>query len=108
MTGNDRRSITELRRMDEQEARQSLTVAEYERWESINQLHDEAEETREQWEEEEQEVSDLVVRADPEQLGTEVDLFGNDVLVRVDSEDRRFREAAESLSDERSWTSWRR
>lgn len=99
-TEADGRSVTELRRMDEQTARQTLTVAEYERWEAINDLHDQADETRQQWAEEDERVSDIVVHADRTDLGTAVDLYGNDVLVHVDPEDDAVRDAADTLDGE--------
>lgn len=89
----------ELREMDEQTARQTLTVAQFERWEKIQSLHDEAEETRERWEEQAEEVAEIAVHADVEQLGTEVDLFGNETIVHIDSADDEFRETAERLDD---------
>jgi hypothetical protein len=87
----------DLREMDEQTAKQTLTVNEFERWESVNDRLDEADEVREQWADQEDRVEDLVVHADPEQLGTRVDVFGNDVLVHVNSDDPEVRDAAEAL-----------
>lgn len=95
--GSDERSTLELRQMDEETARNTLTVAEYERWEQLHELMDGAAETRERWAEEDELVADLTVHADMEQLGTEVDLFGNDVLVHIDSEDREFRAATDRV-----------
>lgn len=92
-------TVTELRRMDEEAARTTLTVAEYERWESINALHDQAEETRQQWDDEAETVADLTVHADVDDLGTEVDVYGNNLLVHIDSEDDALTDAAETLDD---------
>jgi len=86
-TTDDRRSITELKRMDEAEARSTLTVDEFERWEKLTELHDEADATREQWADEDAIVAELTVHADKEALGTSVEVFGNDLLVHVDPED---------------------
>lgn len=83
--------------MDEKTARTTLTVAQFERWEKVNDLHAEAAETKQEWAAEDEQVTDLTVHADPEQLGTEVDLFGNDVLVHVDSESEEFRAVAEEV-----------
>jgi len=84
-------TATELRRMDEQTARQTLPVAQYERWEDLQALDAQAEDTRERWAAETQQVHDLTVHADPDALGTEVDLYGNDVLVHLDTDDPEFR-----------------
>ena len=90
----------DLLRMDEQEARSTLTVDQYERWEQIQELHDQADETQDEWEEEAEAVADVTVVADMEALGTRVDVFGNDLLVHADPEDPDFRQAAEHLDDE--------
>lgn len=90
-------STLDLRQMDEQTARNTLTVAEYERWEQLNELRDNAEQTREQWAEADQRVAEITVSADMDQLGTEVEVFGNDLLVHIDSEDPQLRTAAEDL-----------
>jgi len=93
-------STLELRQMDREQARQTLPVAQYERWEQLNDLRDGAEQTREQWADEDDRVADLTVRADMDALGTEVDLFGNDVLVHIDSEDPALRETVDALEDD--------
>lgn len=93
-------SVTELLDMGERTARQSLTYDQYQRWEKLNDLHDQAEETRQEWAEEDERVGEIVVHADREELGTRVDLYGNDVLVHVDPEDADVREAARALDDE--------
>lgn len=93
----DRRNAAELRAMDEETARQTLTVQEYERRERIIETHEQAAEQREAWAEQEREITDIVVHADIEQLGTRVDIFGNDLLVHLDVEDRRVRAVADEL-----------
>lgn len=98
-TEADGYGVTELRQMDEQTARQTLTVAEYGRWEKLNDLHDQAEATREQWADEAETVADLTVHADVDDLGTEVDVYGNDLLVHVDPEDDDLTDAAGTLDD---------
>lgn len=90
---------TELREMGDDEARSTLTVDQYERREKLNDLLAEADETRERIDEQNERVESLTVHADPEQLGTEVDLFGNDVLVHIDTDNDEFREAAEALEE---------
>ena len=93
----DRIPAHELRRMDEETARSTLTVNQYERWEKLNDLHAEAAETKEQWADEAERVAEITVSADMEQLGTEVDVFGNDLLVYVDSDDEEVQAIGEDL-----------
>jgi len=100
MSTKDSRSITELREMDENEARSTLTVNEFERWEELQELLEGAEETREKWRNEDEQVVDLTVNADMEQIGTRVDLYGNDVLVDVDPTDRHLRNELNALERE--------
>lgn len=96
----DRRTVPELLAMDEAEARRELTVVEYERWESVRDLHDQHEATKQRWADEAEQVHDIVVEADPEALGTEVELYGNEVLVHIREDDDAFREAAAALDTE--------
>lgn len=93
-------SVSELLAMGESDARETLTVDEYERWEKLNDLHDEADETRDEWREQEQQVQQFTVRADMEALGTEVELYGNDLLVHLDPEDPEIQRLAEAYDDE--------
>ena len=88
----------ELHAMDEETARAELTVNQFERWEKIQDLHESAAENREQWEQEAETVHDLTVNADLEALGTEVDLYGNDVLVHINED--RDGEAFEAVAEE--------
>lgn len=99
--GGDGADLTnhELRQMSDEEARQSLTVDEYERREKLIELHEQADETRERWAEEERQIAEITVQADMEQLGTRVDVFGNDLLVHLDSDDRQLTQAAGKLED---------
>lgn len=90
----------ELREMDEAEARSTLTVDQYERWEGIQELYEEVEETEAEWDAQAETVADVTVNADMEALGTRVDVFGNDLLVHADTESKEFREAAERLDTE--------
>lgn len=92
----------ELRQMDEQEARQTLTVAQFERWESIQDLYEEAEQTQAEWDAESETVSEVAIHADMAQLGTEVEVFGNDLVVYLDPEERQTRQALQRLEDEYS------
>lgn len=89
----------ELLAMDDEEARATLTVDQYRRWEKLTDLHADAEQTRDEWDDEREQVTELTVHADPEALGTRVELYGNDLLVRVDPEDDDFRDAATRLDD---------
>jgi hypothetical protein len=90
----------ELREMDESEARSTLTVDQYERWQGIQDLYEDVEETEAEWEREAETVEAVTVNADMEALGTRVEVFGNDLLVHADTEAREFRQAAERLDDE--------
>ena len=98
-TTADRRSITELRRMDEQTAMQTLTMAEYQRWESVNDHHERAEQVRQEWRETEAEATSILVNTDVSDLATDIELFGNDVAVYYDPEDPRLHDAAEAVAD---------
>jgi len=100
MAADTHYSTLDLRQMDEQEARNTLTVAEYERWEKLHENIEAAEETRERFAAEDELVEDITVRADMDALGTDVDLYDNDVVVYIDSENDRFREAADALDGE--------
>lgn len=95
-TDDGRRSITDLRRMDRDEARATLSVPEFERWEGLQERFAAAEETRAEWEAADDLATDITVHADREKLGTEVDVFGNDVLVRVDPESPGLRDRVEA------------
>lgn len=90
----------DLQAMSDEEARSELTVEQYERREKLLELLDEADENEQRLAEEDDRVEDLVVHADPDALGTDLDLFGNDVLVKIDSDDPEFRAVAEQLDDE--------
>ena len=92
-------SVVDLRRMDEQEARNTLPVAQFERWQKLRELDEGAKQTQEEWDDQAEQVEDLVVRADPEALGTELDLMGNPVLVRVSPDDAELQAIANSLED---------
>ena len=94
-----RRSITELRQMDEQTATHELTHAEYKRWESVNDHHDRAEEVRAEWQEDAEVVHDLIVSADVSDLASEITVFGNDLTVYYSAESDALREPVERLAD---------
>jgi hypothetical protein len=93
-------SPMELREMDEQQARQELPMAQYERWEQLQALDEQADDTEQRWADESETVAGVTVHTDMEQLGTHVDAYGNDLLVYVDIERREFQQAAERLEDE--------
>jgi hypothetical protein len=92
-------SVSELRAMDEQTARQTLTVDQYERWDSLQDLYDQAEANRDRFAREDEQVHGLTVHADPEALGTDVQLYGNDLLVHLDSDDPTFRAVHDEYQD---------
>jgi len=93
-------SAFDLKAMDEDEARQTLTVAQFERWEDIQDLYDRAAKTEAEWQDEAATVADVTVSADMDDLGTRVEIFGNDLLVYADLEHPEFRQATERLDDE--------
>lgn len=95
----DRRSIAELRQMDESTAMQSLTMGEYKRWESVNDHHERAAEVREEWRENESKATEILINTDVSDLASDIELFGNDVSVYYDPEDPRLHEAAEAVAD---------
>lgn len=99
-TDRDGYSPFELRDMDEQTARETLTVAEYEEWEQIQDLYAQKRETEQRWEEQAETVADVTVSADMTDLGVEVELFGNTLLVYADLEDPAFRDSVETLESE--------
>lgn len=94
---DDTYSTLELRRMDEQTARDELSVPEWERWQTLTEMVDRAEQTRERWAEEDERVADIEVAAEMDQLGTEVDIYGNTLLVHVNSEDPHLQQIAEDI-----------
>lgn len=96
----DRRPASELRQMDEDTARTELAIDELQRWRKVNDVHDAAAATRSEWADQEQAVTDIVVTADIEDLGTHVEIYGNDLLVRLDAEDADLRSEAQYLEDE--------
>ena len=93
-------TVSQLRDMDEQTARNTLTVNQYERWERLQDLYDDVAETEQEWAKQEETVAAVTVNADMEQLGTRVDIYGNDLLVHADPEAPAFRDAAERLDSE--------
>ena len=91
--------ITRLRAMDESEAKQSLTYAEFQRWESINDRLDEHDDALAEWDETREEATDIMLRADTSDLASDVTVFGNDLAVYYAPDDPRIREQAERLGD---------
>jgi len=98
-TNRDRIPAHELRRMDEQTARSTLTVNQYERWEALTDLHERADEQREEWAEDARVATDTLVFADAGDLAADVSVFGNDLAVYYAADDPRIRDAAERLAD---------
>jgi len=91
-------TITELRAMDEQTARQSLTVDEFERWESVNEHLDQHEQRKQEWAENDQAVTDMLTN-DASAIASEVELFGDVAAVYYDPEDSRVRNVADRLGE---------
>lgn len=97
--GGDGYSMAELEAMSEQEAKDTLTVTEFEQWEQLQELFEQDRETREQWEQASETVADVAVKADMEQLGTKVDLWGNPVVVHLDPGDRHLQQRVQRFED---------
>ena len=91
--------ITRLRAMDEAEAKRTLTYAEFQRWESINERLDEHDEALAEWDETREEATDIMLRADTSDLASDVTVFGNDLAVYYAPDDPRIREQADRLGD---------
>jgi hypothetical protein len=101
-SGRDREWTNhELVEMDRDTAERTLTKVQFDRWEKLQSLHDQAEANRQQWADQEAEVSEITVSADMETLGTEVDIFDNQLLVHVDPENRGFQQASQRLESVR-------
>ena len=96
---HNERTITELRRMDEQTAKQTLTVAEYKRWEAVNERLDEHEAALDRWEDTREEATDIMLRADTGDLAESVTVFGNPLEVYYAPDDPRLREQVDRLGD---------
>lgn len=92
------RTITELRRMDREEAVQ-LSHAEFKRWESINEQLDAYDEAKQRWDDTRAEATQTLVSADPADFATDIEVFGNDLAVYYASDDPRLREVVERLTD---------
>jgi len=90
----------ELRAMDDETARSTLTVEQYERRENLIDLHEQADETREEWADQAETVADVTVNADPADLGTALELYGNDIIVRVDETADGLEESMQTLEAE--------
>jgi len=100
MTDDSEYSAFDLRDMEEETAWDELSREESEQWEKIQELYDGVEETEQQFEREAEAVADVTVSADMTDLGTEVSVFGNDLLVYADLESPEFRDATERLESE--------
>ena len=97
-------SILELRELSESDAKAAfmddeMSAEDFERWEQLNELEQGAQDTRDRFADEDEQVADLTVRADMDALGTEVELYGNDVLVHVNTEAEAFVDAAERVDE---------
>jgi len=100
MSADSEYSTFDLRQMDREEAERTLTKLEFDRWEKLTELRENAQETRERFAQEDEQVTGLVVNANMEDLGTAVTLYDNDLLVRANPDDPALRKAAEGLERE--------
>jgi hypothetical protein len=92
-------SAMDLRDMDRAEAEQRLDADDFARWENVHDLTDAADERADEFAENEQTVSSVVVDADLSALGTDVSVYGNDLTVYIDADDDRLHDAVERLDD---------
>jgi len=92
-------SAMDLRDMDRTEALNELDAEEFERWEDVQELTEAADERAQEFAENEQTVSSVVVDADLDELGTDVTVYGNDLTVYIDADDDRLHDAVERLDD---------
>jgi len=93
------RTLTELRQMSEAEARTTLTMAEYRKWEALNDKLDEHEQALERWDETREDATDIMLRADVGDLSESVELFGNPVEAYYAPDDPRLRDLSDRLGD---------
>jgi 23S rRNA G2069 N7-methylase RlmK/C1962 C5-methylase RlmI len=93
-------SLGDLRSMSRDEAMSELDPASWERWKALQERLDAAEDTREAWRDADETVLDVTVHADDADLGETVDVFGNDLLVRIDPEKPALRKRANALEAE--------
>lgn len=94
-TNPGRKTPNELRAMSEEEAEMWLDADEYDRWERLQRLDSQREETKAEWDRQEQETVETLVKADMGELTTDLNIYGNDisVLVNLDREQRHLMRA---------------
>ena len=82
------RSITELREMDAEEANSELGADEFERWQKLQDLQDDADENRLEREEENSEALDILINKDDEEIAKEIEHQGNKIkyILNMDRE----------------------
>jgi hypothetical protein len=97
-TDTTRTPAHELRRMSESEAKR-LPHYEYERWERLTELHEQADEQRQEWQEDARVANDVLVYSDTRDLAAEVTVFGNSLLVYYSVENESLRKIADDLAD---------
>lgn len=87
----EQKTPEQLLRMDDEEANMWLSDAEHERREKLKELYEGAEETREEWQEQEKATVETLIEADMGELTTKLDLYGNDVevLLNLDRDQRQ-------------------
>jgi len=96
---DDRRPVSELLAMDESEAKQTLSWAEYQRYESLTEHHDRADENRADLDAADEQVHGLIARTDVSDLAADVDVFGNELVCYYGPEDEPVQDAAQRLAD---------
>lgn len=94
---NKEYTTVELREMDDATAATELTNEQQERREKLLSLQEEAENTQDRWEDERETVGNVIVQSDLEALGSRLNLYGNLVLVQLNTDNDQLREGAEKL-----------
>ena len=96
---SDDYSAMDLRDMDRTAALNELNAEQFERWEDVQELTQAADERAEQFAANDRTVSSVVVDADLDELGTDVEVYGNDLTVYIDADDDRLHDAIKRLDD---------
>lgn len=90
----------DLKEIDDREvAYRKLSGPDFERWEKLKELERNAEENKRQMQEDAAVATDVIVRADVSDLGTEVEVFGNTLSCYYDPESQQIRDAAEQVGE---------
>lgn len=87
--GGEEVSFGELREMTREEAAERLDQHDLERWEAYHELRSRKEETAERFQDDDALAIDTLVQADMGELTTDLDLYGNEVSVVIELDERQ-------------------